>query len=666
MNIKKTILNVTLIMLTVVLTLTACNSDSDLTSTRGKGLWIKPAVAGATETRAVGDDVPADASLNENALQTLDVFIGKDGQFTKMHKRFSSNLTTTEGTLQVGDDNWETVYNEPPYEIYIVANATDATTPNITTQTDLAAKTQTDDDIYAPYTGSKDKTFLMDGKLDSWTPDKDNIATVELRRAAAKIVVKFEFSEAMAAAYTRGAIQWKMLDYTTTASLIAEGETDLTAGTGDTGNTLFQADGTTITTYSYPCKWTNSDEAPRLLVNIPLTSVEDGKVKANNWYSIPVRDLNGTEKQLDRNHIYYVDATISSQGSATELINSQDVKLKYRAIDWKDVYEADWKDDDVDVDATKTDYFMVYPTTVTMRNVSTDNSVEYYASEDVTIVVDNVYYYDKNGDKQTIDNSTVSISPDESDKKKGKITIESPVPTNLTVRYFKFTVSACGKSQQVTVKQYPLEYIQNIEGLYSTRDLDSWIVWKEKDGTYSDQYFKAKVYDEDDDKIYDYKTYNSHTGSESFSGQNNNHMYVVQITKTSDKYVIGHPSIDNTGLSDDDVVSPAFMLASQLGTVTAFSSGTDAATHCKTYKEVGKDGTPYDHWRLPTPSEIGVIINYQNKEDAPMDNVIIRYYYWTADGKKTYNAQGSGSSNGFVRCVRDLKEGEIQQLEAKE
>lgn len=144
-------------------------------------------------------------------------------------------------------------------------------------------------------------------------------------------------------------------------------------------------------------------------------------------------------------------------------------------------------------------------------------------------------------------------------------------------------------------------------------------------------------------------------------------MYVVQITKTSDKYVIAHPTMKATGLSDDDVVSPAFMLASQLGTVTTFSSGTDAANHCKTYKEVGTDGTEYTGWRLPTQSEIGVIINFQNEDNAPMDVVLLRYYYWAADGKKAYNKYGTGSTNNyFVRCVRDLTEDEIQQLEAKE
>lgn len=683
MNARKTICKVMLSTMIVALTLTACNSDSDLASTIGSGLWIKPAVAGATETRAVGDDVAADASLNENALKSIDVFIGKNGQFTKLNKRFSSNLTTTDGTLQVAGSDWETVYNEPPYEIYVVANATDATTPNTTTKETLAAKTQTDADICAPYsaTTNKSKTFLMDGKLELWTPKSDETAIVELRRAAAKIVVSVVLSGNMAQQYTAGAIQWKMVDFATTASLIAEGES-LTAGNGDTGTTTYQANGNTITTYSYPCQWTNSDEAPRLLVNIPLTSVSDGTVKANNWYTIPVRDINGEEKQLDRNHIYYVEATISSQGSATELINSQDVKLKYRAIDWKDIYDTTWTDDDVTINATKTDYFMVYPTEVSMRNVTTDTSVEYYASGNVTAVVDSVYFYNESGVYTVYsDKDKVKVTANN-----GKITIYSPIPDdpsamssgNFTVRYIRFCVyrnEDPDNKKYVLVKQYPLEFVQNIEGKYSTRTESSWCEWGKRSGTSSDNNFQVKVYY--NGKIYQYSG-SSNRGSA--TGQDNNHMYVIQLSSTSDDYTIAHITVDENGQSQENFASPAFMLASQLGTVYPFadsydrwgnqtaSGGKNAAIHCSTYKEVGTDGTEYTGWRLPTQKEIGVIERFQQSSyGAPMTTVLGGLYYWAADGTavRITGGDGGSTSSAYVRCIRDLTPTEVAEVNKK-
>lgn len=683
----------------------ACSSEEDFDDQTRSGLWLKPVVEGVTETRAVGDDVEADASLHENYLGSIDVFIGKTGNAFTFHKRYEGSLSTTEGTLQLAGSDWKNTFTEgESYEVYAVANASDATIGESTNAETLATRTQTDEDIYAPYdaTSNATKSFLMDGKLESWTPDKDNIATVQLRRAAAKIVVNITLSETMTEQFTAGTIQWKMLDYATSASLLAEGE-NLTAGTGDTGNTPFTVSGSTITTYSYPCKWTNSDDAPRLLVNIPLTSKTDGIVKFNNWYTIPVRDVNGkdTEKQLERNHIYYVDATISSQGSATELINKQDVKLKYRAIDWKDVSSANWTDDNVNVDATKTDYLMVYPTEVTMRNVSTDNSVEYFSSEDVTITVDEVYYYDKNGSKTVIENSTVSVTPDENNKRKGLITITSSVPTNLTVRYFKFTVSTKTRSQQVKVKQYPLEYIQNLDGWYSTRISDGWIDWVSDQSSHSPKktsqgvesynsnsetfswntntFFRAKVKTGTgtDDAIYFYTDQWSNGGYTAqingSSGNTNNRMYVIQITSTSSKYTIAKPKE-----TSDYVVSPAFVLASQLGAVVSSNlPGSDdqtraknAARHCETYKEVSRNSSgtkekEWTGWRLPTKAEVAIVAEYQYTDGAPISEVLGGRYYWTYDGSYAEAGNDNSDTGKYVRCVRDLTPEEVKELDSK-
>lgn len=672
----------------------ACSSEEDFDDQTRSGLWLKPVVEGVTETRAVGDDVEADASLHENYLGSIDVFIGKTGNAFTFHKRYEGSLSTTEGTLQLAGSDWKNTFTEgESYEVYAVANASDATIGESTNAETLATKTQTDEDIYAPYdaTSNATKSFLMDGKLESWTPDKDNIATVQLRRAAAKIVVNITLSETMTEQFTAGTIQWKMLDYATSASLLAEGE-NLTAGTCDTGNTPFTVSGSTITTYSYPCKWTNSDDAPRLLVNIPLTSKTDGIVKFNNWYTIPVRDVNGkdTEKQLERNHIYYVDATISSQGSATELINKQDVKLKYRAIDWKDVSSANWTDDNVNVDATKTKFFLVYPTEVSMQNVSTDNSVEYYASGKVTVKVDSVYFYDEGGNyTEYSDKAKVTVTASN-----GHFSISSPIPNdpsamssgNFTVRYIRFCAYSDDdpdNKKYVLVKQYPLEFVQNIEGFYSTRTLDTWCDWIERDGTSSDKNFQVKVYE--DGSIYEY--YGKSNRSNSGTGANNNHMYVIQLSSTSDDYTIAHPTMDTNGQSQENFASPAFMLASQLGTVYPFSNtyddwsrsykddgvgGKNAAIHCKTYKEVGKDEngniTEYEGWRLPTQKEIGVIERFQQSSyGAPMTTVLGGQYYWAADGTAVQITGGSGGSkyNAYVRCIRDLTPEDVEKLNSK-
>lgn len=149
----------------------------------------------------------------------------------------------------------------------------------------------------------------------------------------------------------------------------------------------------------------------------------------------------------------------------------------------------------------------------------------------------------------------------------------------------------------------------------------------------------------------------------------NNHMYVIQITATSPNYVLGRPTINENYQSKDHVVSPAFMIASQLGAVdpNRFTAGS-AAEHCGTYMEVDRDGTRYVGWRLPTAEEVKVIIQYQSDPNVTADGtmavVLGGANYYTLDG----NSQATGVATGsrtYVRCIRDLTADEVKALNGK-
>ena len=160
----------------------------------------------------------------------------------------------------------------------------------------------------------------------------------------------------------------------------------------------------------------------------------------------------------------------------------------------------------------------------------------------------------------------------------------------------------------------------------------------------------------------------------------NNHMYVIQVTKTSDKYVFGRPELDNNYQTKDHVVSPAFMIASQLGAVTTFGDsergGRNAAQHCRSYMEVTEDGTRYTGWRLPTEEEIDVIVSYQglansssvvidgvtvSGDDRVMTPVLTGHYYWTSNGTRK-DTGNRDDDNTAVRCIRDLSAKELEAL----
>lgn len=192
----------------------------------------------------------------------------------------------------------------------------------------------------------------------------------------------------------------------------------------------------------------------------------------------------------------------------------------------------------------------------------------------------------------------------------------------------------------------------------------------------SDEHFSAHIYDTGANPPEIKYLDADYTPGRSINPQAyNNHMYVVQISSTSEEYVLGRPLINPaTHQSNDDVVSPAFMIASQLGVVSRFGEyeGAIAAEHCATYMEVGDDvdKTRYTGWRLPTAAEIGVIAKYQ-KNDIDGTSIPEQYRvmatvlggpsYWALNNTEVETGQ-SGNDRGFVRCVRDLSADEIEKL----
>lgn len=66
----------------------------------------------------------------------------------------------------------------------------------------------------------------------------------------------------------------------------------------------------------------------------------------------------------------------------------------------------------------------------------------------------------------------------------GNINIHSPLPTNNTIRYIELEITNEDgvEARKVTVAQYPLEYITNIQGWYSSRE-DFGSTWENPRGT---------------------------------------------------------------------------------------------------------------------------------------------------------------------------------------
>ncbi len=291
----------------------------------------------------------------------------------------------------------------------------------------------------------------------------------------------------------------------------------------------------------------------------------------------------------------------------------------------------------------------------------------------------------------------------------GKILITSPNPANKTSRYIVLKVTNTDPNcapQYITVTQYPLEFISHVVGYYSYRsDFEGTtyehkgsrigasssyssstgkVTWSysnsEGRGEFDSKYVKVNT-----DGTYQIRYYHwnsgstastaSSTNSVSLDGTHNPRMYRVRVTTNSDQYTLGKPAMNAKGHTDESpanakVVSPSFMLASQLGAYssTAIDYVLEAAEHCEKYVETYIDPDTnetihlYD-WRLPTQTEIYVIMQYQKKYTDVMATVLTGDNYWAANGLvvtetgKLYNGTGKISSNSnddrAIRCIRD-------------
>lgn len=691
-----------LMLLTFGLTMAGCSAQDDFfTETSSESLSIKPSVTEATVSRAA---VASDQTLREAALDNLYVKIfDKEYQEQSVNKKFDHNLQSNQKEI-LGQGNWKVDLNlqeNKDYFVYSIANAKEDLT-KVNSLADLEKKVQTDEDIWKPYSSKKEtKNFLMTANS-PWTVSKEPTQTIDskLTRAAAKIVVNLKIN--VAGYEVVGEPTWQLLNYNTQTTLFGVNTAKSIASMSETetNETMAEtADGYQLVTYSYATLWDNNASAPQAKIKVMLKKGEETPV--DYYYSIPVRDPKET-KSLERNHVYTANATVTSLGSSSDITYGDAMDLVYDVQKWT-------QGEETTINAGEQKYLLVSPTFMIMKNQRFDNStIKFYGSGKCTVETVEIYYYDKNGKKQSCSGSqSFKASAQYADghgelKDQGTIVIGDANNPNandfvpLSVKYIKIKVTCDGVKDpvNVTIKQYPLEYIQGIAGWYSTKDeftVTDWfssttyegIDWQEdrtlhsKEKGSEDAHFFAKVKEPGDKYIYRYsdkrvsgKTYQAQKGSA--TEKTNNRMYVVQITNTpqNSKYKIGHvTNIDkNTKLSSEDVVSPAFMLASQLGTVYAFTGkndGKNASEHCDKYIEVNTDGEKYTNWRLPTASEIGVITNYQyNKNQNVIDVVLAGGSYWALNGNQV-EANKNNDERGFVRCVRDLSPEEVKELENK-
>ena len=695
-----------LMALTMGLSLVGCAEDSELIYQGAQQLSVKPLILDNKVSRAT---TASDANLNEDKLYNFNIKMFGEYNECKVDKTFTGGLKSGEEKV-IAQNNWKVdndLQEGNTYSVKSVANATGS------------GDVQTDEDIWKPYdaTGNSNKMFLMSSIQDyKVTKEPTQTIPVNLARAAAKIALTIHVD---VEGYTAGQAKWQLKNYNAKTTIFGSNtETELKDGE------MVEAQGGsgeyTVTTYSYATQWTDDTKAPAIYLQVPLTA--DGNTEIN-YYKIPVRDPKATgedAKKLNRNTIYTIDAKINNKGGSSEIDYVTAGKVVYDVLPWSDGGTTD-------IDAN-TSYLMVTPKVVYMKNVAEDMSVTYKSSSPVEIVSKKVYYIDNEGNteeysegyKETI-NETVTYTTTEqvwvwdiwpikghneyrevekTEKKEvpfypyptkmelqnekdgenlgGKIVIKSPIPKNRFSKYIVLTLkNAEGKEATVKYKQSPLIETQNFFGDYSSRSKSGW-AYRKPNG----ELVRNRLYTYDYNGGYQAKYYknsdiNSFYDDTSFDNLKNNRMYIIQVSSTKDsKYNIAHPNIDkSTGYTNDEVVSPAFMIASQLGAVRSANFDQDKAkTHCETYREVKKENgkqVKYDGWRLPTKTEIQFIVDFQKEsyknnkgeKKQPIKPVLEGANYYTLNNIDVATNISGANSGTFVRCVRDLTPAEVEELD---
>lgn len=682
-----------LMALTMGLSLVGCAEDSELIYQGAQQLSVKPLILDNKVSRAT---TASEASLNEDKLYNFNIKMFGEYNECKVDKTFTTGLQSGKEEV-IAQNNWKVekdLQEGNTYSVKSVANATGS------------GDVQTDVDIWKPYdaTSNSSKMFLMSSEQNYLvTKEPTQTIPVNLARAAAKIALTIHVN---VEGYTAGQAKWQLKNYnakttifgSNTASELKDGEmVEAQGGSGEY----------TVTTYSYATQWDDDTKAPAIYLQVPLTA--DGNTEIN-YYKIPVRDPKATgenAKTLNRNTIYTIDAKINNKGGSSEIGYITTGKVVYDVLPWSDGGTTD-------IDAN-TSYLMVTPKVVYMKNVDEDMSVTYKSSSPVKILSKKVYYIDNEGNtevysegyKETIiKKEKVWVSgflgfgghyeyrvkeeipfypyptkmelQDEKDGVNlgGKIAINSPIPQNRFSKYIVLTLeNAEGKQATVKYKQSPLIETQNFFGDYSSRSKDGW-AYRTAAGQ---NVYNSYTYDYNGGyqaKYYENSYIRSFYNDTSFDNLKNNRMYIIQVSSTKDsKYNIAHPNIDkSTGYTNDEVVSPAFMIASQLGAVrSADFNQSRAKTHCETYREVKKENSKqviYDGWRLPTKTEIQFIVDFQQesyknnkgKTKQPIKPVLEGANYYTLNNETVATGVESGNEV-FVRCVRDLTPAQVEELD---
>lgn len=536
-------------------------------------------------------------------------------------------------------------------------------------------------------TGATQDSFVMDGEAEVTLNGTALSGTVDLNRAAAKIVVKANIISSV----NEGGKNWLpstskiKLTYTgsVNGSKISARQTDANAEAEVTYSqetnvfssftTETESDGTTkhvgyqaTPFYSFPVAAAANKGSIKMV--IPWTPA--GGTEIEYTYQIPVNIA------LERNHVYIIEVDVETLGN----LDGATLKPSYTVVNWTE--------NAITAGLSRPKYLVVEETQVVMNNVNS-YSIPYASSDAVSAVITSISkpnYSGRLASTTTLysGDGLLSVTPTTGntnafsvDVNNGNIilshTLNNDNSDKTKFDYVPYTIvvkvtNESGFTETITYIQYPAMYIS----LDLNTDYDNDNSVNGNKGYAWVNNSRSTLGDLDG-----YSTTNQNS--------NPNMITITTTSFTNNDFIIGDPrmsDIDNlsytswasapalygdsprkltyyypTNTSEEakNVISPKFRIASSYG-LTSSISMTNAKRRCASYQE---DGYPAGRWRVPTAAELRYIVQL-----SASGYITILFNnngnYWAADetvyvpnystGTVTENTR---ASSAYVRCVYD-------------
>lgn len=617
----------------------------DLTSSDSPQLTLLLAVQDMATLRAQTED--GDEALNENKIDNLWVLFYKASGDLYWAV---SPAVASDGRyiIPIPADKLGGFRGSETYRVYVVTNVANFTAPQALAELDKQLITESVVEATPAH-------FVMQGKtskqINLSTDQGKQLGEVSLRRVACKVRVTPHVGVPN---YTlAGKVQVQLVNAYNRGYLISQ--ENVPAATAIPYSARETRSDQPICFYSYYNNWSSqASRAPYCLLAIPLQAT--GSTATTTYYYKVW--LTPQDKWLASNKLYDLKVNVSRIGST--------IPEKPVEITSQELIVADWTHKTSDYDLPEANFLELSEYDVKMYNVDT-RTISYQSSKRPIVIKDitaSYNYVDSNGKERT--DKIAATGPDypKITYDGNKIMITSKVPINNVPKKITFTVSNGIPSldRRVTVVQYPDRYITFTRGVQSYR--------------YGNVYAMQNA------------------------GLNNNAIYRITVMTPPEGVILGFPPTEktdfyewkgfgtkgvsfsaNTTRRDAEtakMVSPSFELASQMGATNIdiywdFAYGViwdkdnTAICNCASYWEVrevdGKRVTLRD-WRLPTEAEIKLIDQLQNTPEGKVKRIMTGKFYWDArnDNGATETRYGNDGykNNAYTRCVRDVKEDNVQ------